>query len=72
MLSRNKLQPLLLINHASVQERSRKNKSIIFHVDMNHFFTAFEAREHPEYREKALIGRACNMQHVAGQQRLFA
>jgi hypothetical protein len=55
MQSRNKLQPPLLINISSAPVRSMKNESIIFHRDMDHFFTAIEAREHPEYREKALI-----------------
>ena len=55
MQSRNKLQSPLLINRASVQEQSMKKDSIIFHVDMDHFFTAIEAREHPQFREKALI-----------------
>jgi DNA polymerase IV (DinB-like DNA polymerase) len=30
-------------------------KRIIFHVDMDHFFTAVEGREHPEYKEKPVI-----------------
>jgi hypothetical protein len=55
MQFQNKLQLPLLINISSVPVRSKKNESIIFHVDMDHFLTAIEAREHPEYREKALI-----------------
>ena len=30
-------------------------KRIIFHVDMDHFFTAVEEREHPEYRGKPVV-----------------
>jgi len=30
-------------------------KRIIFHVDMDHFFTAIEEREHPEYRGKPVV-----------------
>ena len=33
---------------------SRK-KRIIFHVDMDHFFTAVEEREHPEFKGKPVI-----------------
>jgi len=33
-----------------------QNKSrIIFHVDMDHFFTAVEEREHPEYKDKPVV-----------------
>jgi len=33
-----------------------KNKSrVIFHVDMDHFFTAVEEREHPEYKGKPVV-----------------
>lgn len=52
--SRNKLQPSLLIKRTLAQVQF-KNKSIIFHVDMDHFFTAIEAREHPKFQDKALI-----------------
>jgi len=31
------------------------NKRIIFHIDMDHFFTAIEEREHPEYKGKPMI-----------------
>jgi len=30
-------------------------RRIILHVDMDHFFTAIEEREHPEYRDKPVI-----------------
>jgi DNA polymerase IV (DinB-like DNA polymerase) len=32
-----------------------EKKRIIFHIDMDHFFTAIEEREHPEYKGKPLI-----------------
>jgi DNA polymerase IV (DinB-like DNA polymerase) len=32
-----------------------EKRRIIFHVDMNHFFTAIEEREHPEYKGKPVI-----------------
>jgi len=32
-----------------------EKKRIIFHVDMDHFFTAVEEREHPEYKGKPVI-----------------
>lgn len=32
-----------------------EKKRIIFHLDMDHFFTAVEEREHPEYRGKPVI-----------------
>ncbi len=32
-----------------------EKKRIIFHVDMDHFFTAIEEREHPEYKGKPVI-----------------
>jgi DNA polymerase IV (DinB-like DNA polymerase) len=32
-----------------------EKKRIILHVDMDHFFTAIEEREHPEYRGKPVI-----------------
>jgi DNA polymerase IV (DinB-like DNA polymerase) len=32
-----------------------EKKRIIFHVDMDHFFTAVEEREHPEYKGKPLV-----------------
>ena len=33
-----------------------KNRSrVIFHVDMDHFFTAVEEREHPEYKGKPVV-----------------
>jgi DNA polymerase IV (DinB-like DNA polymerase) len=48
-------RPTLLINHPSHQKLTTRNQSIIFHVDMDHFFTAIEAREHLEYQRNALI-----------------
>jgi DNA polymerase IV (DinB-like DNA polymerase) len=30
-------------------------KRIIFHMDMDHFYTAVEQREHPEYRDKPVV-----------------
>lgn len=33
----------------------KERKRIIFHVDMDHFFTAVEEREHPEFRGKPVI-----------------
>jgi DNA polymerase IV (DinB-like DNA polymerase) len=30
-------------------------KRIIFHMDMNHFYTAVEEREHPEYKGKPVV-----------------
>ncbi len=33
----------------------KEKKRIIFHVDMDHFFTAIEEREHPEFRGKPVI-----------------
>jgi DNA polymerase IV (DinB-like DNA polymerase) len=32
-----------------------EKKRIIFHLDMDHFFTAVEEREHPEYKGKPVI-----------------
>ncbi|MEM3697006.1 MAG: DNA polymerase IV [Candidatus Bathyarchaeia archaeon] len=32
-----------------------EKRRIIFHVDMDHFFTAVEEREHPEYKGKPVI-----------------
>jgi DNA polymerase IV (DinB-like DNA polymerase) len=32
-----------------------EKKRIIFHIDMDHFFTAVEEREHPEYKGKPVI-----------------
>jgi DNA polymerase IV (DinB-like DNA polymerase) len=32
-----------------------EKRRIIFHVDMDHFFTAVEEREHPEYKGKQVI-----------------
>lgn len=32
-----------------------EKKRIVFHVDMDHFFTAVEMREHPEYHGKPVI-----------------
>jgi DNA polymerase IV (DinB-like DNA polymerase) len=32
-----------------------EKKRIIFHVDMDHFFTAVEEREHPEYKGKPVV-----------------
>lgn len=32
-----------------------REKRIIFHVDMDHFFTAVEGRQHPEFRGKPVI-----------------
>ncbi|MEM3697805.1 MAG: DNA polymerase IV [Candidatus Bathyarchaeia archaeon] len=32
-----------------------EKRRIIFHVDMDHFFTAIEEREHPEYKGKPVI-----------------
>ncbi|MGQ9726542.1 MAG: DNA polymerase IV [Candidatus Bathycorpusculaceae bacterium] len=32
-----------------------EKRRIIFHIDMDHFFTAVEEREHPEYRGKPVI-----------------
>jgi DNA polymerase IV (DinB-like DNA polymerase) len=32
-----------------------EKKRIIFHIDMDHFFTAVEVREHPEYKGKPVI-----------------
>jgi DNA polymerase IV (DinB-like DNA polymerase) len=32
-----------------------EKRRIIFHIDMDHFFTAVEEREHPEYKGKAVI-----------------
>jgi DNA polymerase IV (DinB-like DNA polymerase) len=32
-----------------------EKRRMIFHVDMDHFFTAVEEREHPEYRGKPVI-----------------
>lgn len=29
-----------------------KKKRMIIHVDMDHFFTAVEEREHPEFKDK--------------------
>jgi DNA polymerase IV (DinB-like DNA polymerase) len=36
-------------------ETMSEKKRIILHVDMDHFFTAVEEREHPEYRGKPVI-----------------
>jgi DNA polymerase IV (DinB-like DNA polymerase) len=33
----------------------REKKRIIFHVDMDHFYTAVEEREHSEYKGKAVV-----------------
>lgn len=32
-----------------------ENRRIIFHLDMDHFFTAVEEREHPELKGKPVI-----------------
>jgi DNA polymerase IV (DinB-like DNA polymerase) len=32
-----------------------EKKRLIFHVDMDHFFTAVEEREHPEYKSKPVV-----------------
>lgn len=32
-----------------------EKRRIIFHVDMDHFFTVVEEREHPEYKGKPVI-----------------
>jgi DNA polymerase IV (DinB-like DNA polymerase) len=32
-----------------------EKKRIVFHVDMDHYFTAVEEREHPEYKSKPVI-----------------
>ncbi|HVP92233.1 MAG TPA: DNA polymerase IV [Acidobacteriota bacterium] len=32
-----------------------EKKRVIFHIDMDHFFTAIEEREHPEYKGKPVI-----------------
>ena len=32
-----------------------EKKRIIFHIDMDHFYTAVEEREHPEYKNKRVI-----------------
>ncbi|MGB9740900.1 MAG: DNA polymerase IV [Candidatus Bathyarchaeia archaeon] len=32
-----------------------EKRRIIFHIDMDHFFTAIEEREHPEYKGKPVI-----------------
>jgi DNA polymerase IV (DinB-like DNA polymerase) len=32
-----------------------EKKRIIFHMDMDHFYTAVEEREHPEYKGKAVV-----------------
>jgi len=37
------------------REIMSEKKRIIFHVDMDHFFTAVEEREHPEYEGKPVI-----------------
>jgi DNA polymerase IV (DinB-like DNA polymerase) len=34
---------------------SEKTERIIFHMDMDHFYTAVEQREHPEYKGKPVI-----------------
>ena len=34
---------------------AKKRNRIIFHVDMDHFFTAIEEREHPEIRGKPVV-----------------
>jgi DNA polymerase IV (DinB-like DNA polymerase) len=36
-------------------ENMDEKRRIIFHVDMDHFFTAVEEREHPEYKGKPVI-----------------
>jgi DNA polymerase IV (DinB-like DNA polymerase) len=36
-------------------ENMSEKRRIIFHVDMDHFFTAVEEREHPEYKGKPVI-----------------
>lgn len=33
----------------------REKKRIVFHVDMDHFFTAVEEREHPDYKGKPIV-----------------
>jgi len=42
---------------ATVSEKKimSEKRRIIFHVDMDHFFTAVEEREHPEYKGKPVI-----------------
>lgn len=47
---------LTLRKRVSGKERAMsERKRIILHVDMDHFFTAIEEREHPEFRGKPVI-----------------
>lgn len=52
-------EPTVVKFHADVHARKRKfmgeKKRIIVHVDMDHFFTAVEEREHPEFKGKPVI-----------------
>jgi len=32
-----------------------ERRRIIFHFDMDHFFTAVEGREHPELKDKPVV-----------------
>jgi DNA polymerase IV (DinB-like DNA polymerase) len=42
-------------NNCFGKEIMSEKRRIIFHVDMDHFFTAVEEREHPEYKGKPVI-----------------
>src|SRR3972149_12076436 len=46
-----------LIESVSIRSRvvMSKEKRVIFHLDMDHFFTAVEEREHPEIKGKPVI-----------------
>ncbi|MEM3641703.1 MAG: hypothetical protein QXH37_07275, partial [Candidatus Bathyarchaeia archaeon] len=46
-----------ILQRKSVWKRKvmSEKKRIIFHLDMDHFFTAVEEREHPECRGKPVI-----------------
>ena len=44
-----------LRQHSWKRKNMSAKKRIIFHVDMDHFFTAVEEREHPEFKGKPVI-----------------
>ena len=38
-----------------ISRRKKRENRIIIHIDMIHFFTAIEEREHPEYKGQPIV-----------------
>ena len=53
--SNQQTHPVLLKAVFMEKKFMSEKRRIIFHVDMDHFFTAVEEREHPEYKGKPVI-----------------